>query len=462
MDQQSSGAFECFWGSAPDRPRVVIVGAGFAGVAAAKALADSDVEILLLDRRNHHIFQPLLYQVATAVLAPSDVATPIRTLAAKQPNLTVELAEVTAISPTARTVTATLLDNRSVEIGFDYLVVATGVRPSYFGHDEFAAHAPALKTLADAEMIRGKILSAYELAELSDDPNERARLTTFVLVGGGPTGVELAASIAQMARVTLKRDFRRLHPDETQVILLEGASRILATFDPKLSAAVTRQLGRLGVSVRTGAIAQAVDADGVVVAGERIRAATVLWTAGVAASPLAAQAGGPTDRAGRAHVGPLLETQDGSGIFVVGDTASLAQDGKPVPGVAQAALQQGAYVGRIVARRVRGQLEGPAFRYRDLGSMAVVGKDFAILQSPMMKLSGRLTWLIWALVHISTLPRLQNQLRVNVQWLWSYFTGQRGSRLIAEPVSAPLPRPFPRAAQADSPVVQQDPRPNVA
>lgn len=444
------------------RPHVVIVGAGFAGVAAARRLGRSDVDVLLLDRRNHHIFQPLLYQVATAVLAPSDVATPIRALAATQPNLTVELAEVTGVNPETRTLTAALPDGRTVKIGFDYLVVATGVRPSYFGHDEFASYAPALKTLSDAEAIRSKILSAYELAELSDDPVERARLMTFILVGGGPTGVELAASIAQMARVTLKRDFRRLHPDQTKVILVEGGDRLLPTFDPKLSAAATRQLARLGVRVRTGAVAQTVDADGVVVAGERIRAATVLWTAGVAASPLAAQTGASTDRAGRAQVGPQLETQSGSGVFVVGDTASLSQDGKPVPGVAQAALQQGAYVGRLIASRVRGQASGAAFRYHNKGTMAVVGKDFAVLESPAAKTSGRLTWLVWALVHIATLPRLQNQLRVNVQWLWSYFTGQRGSRLIAEPASAPPPRPAQPVAHSEMPVADQGRRPNVA
>jgi NADH dehydrogenase len=444
------------------RPQVVIVGAGFAGVAAAKALKGADVDVLLLDRRNHNIFQPLLYQVATAVLAPSDVATPIRALAAAQPNLTVQMAEVTAINPATRTLTADRPDGRTVKIGFDLLVVATGVRPSYFGHDEFATYAPALKTLGDAEAIRSKILSAFELAELSDDPVERARLTTFVLVGGGPTGVELAASIAQMARVTLKRDFRRLHPDQTKVILLEGGQRLLPTFDPKLSAAVTRQLGRLGVGVRTGSVAQAVDADGVVVAGERIRAATVLWTAGVAASPLAAQAGAPTDRAGRAQVGPNLETQGGSGIFVIGDTASLSQAGKPVPGVAQAALQQGAYVGRVIARRVRHQGEGLAFHYFNKGTMAVVGKDFAVLESPVTKMSGRLTWLVWALVHIATLPRLQNQLRVNVQWLWSYFTGQRGSRLIDEPVWAPPPRPAQPAARPAGSAAGKDQRPSAA
>jgi NADH dehydrogenase len=441
---------------------VVIVGAGFSGVAAAKRLAHSDVDVLLLDRRNHHIFQPLLYQVATAVLAPSDVATPIRAIAARQPNLTVEMAEVTAIDLAARTVSAALADGRTTTIGFDYLVVATGVLPSYYGHDEFAAHAPALKTVADAEAIRGKILRAYELAELSDDPVERTRLMTFILVGAGPTGVELAASIAQMARVTLKRDFRRLHPDQTKVILLEGGARVLPTFDPKLAAAAARQLAKLGVDVRTGAIAQAVDADGVTVAGERIRAATVLWTAGVAASPLAAQAGAAADRAGRAQVSPNLETAQGSGVFVVGDAASLAQGGKPVPGVAQAALQQGAYVGRVIAGRVRNYADGPGFRYFNKGSMAVVGKDFALLESPGMKMSGRLTWLVWAMVHIATLPRLQNQLRVNVQWLWSYFTGQRGARLIAEPVSSPPPRPAQPAARSAAPGAGKDRRPSAA
>ncbi|THD79294.1 MAG: NAD(P)/FAD-dependent oxidoreductase [Phenylobacterium sp.] len=448
--------------SAGTRPRVVIVGAGFAGVAAARALARCHVDVLLLDRRNHHIFQPLLYQVATAVLAPSDVATPIRAIAATQPNLTVEMADVTAIDLATQTLSAALPDSRTIKIGFDYLIVATGVRPSYYGHDEFAAHAPALKTLGDAEAIRSKILSAFELAELTDDPVERSRLTTFVLVGAGPTGVELAASIAQMARVTLKRDFRRLHPDQTKVILLEGGDRVLPTFDPKLAAAAARQLARLGVEVRTGAIAQAVDADGVVVAGQRVRAATVLWTAGVAASPLAAQAGAPTDRAGRAQVGAHLETEAGSGVFVVGDAASLAQDGKPVPGVAQAALQQGVYVGRVIASRVGGHAAEHAFHYFNKGSMAVVGKDFAVLESPVAKISGRLTWLVWALVHISTLPRLQNQLRVNVQWLWSYFTGQRGSRLIAEPVSPPPPRPAQPAALADSLVIDRGRRPSVA
>ncbi len=420
-----------------DRPQVVVVGAGFAGVAAARALRRCAVDVLLIDRRNHQIFQPLLYQVATAVLAPADVAAPIRQLAATQDNLTVEMAEVMAIDAPSRTLTVLLPNCETISVPFDYLVLATGVMPSYFGHDEFALHAPGLKTLTDAEAIRSKILKAYELAELTDDPVERARLMTFILVGGGPTGVELAATIAQMARVTLRRDFRRIRPDQTKVVLLEGGPRILPSFAPELGARAERQLARIGVTVRTGAVAEKVDAEGVVVGGQRITAASVLWTAGVSASPLSAMVGAHTDRAGRALVGPGLETAERSGIFVVGDTASIIQDGKPVPGVAQAALQQGAYVGKAIAARIEGRPSHAAFRYHDRGAMAVVGKNFALLQSPRVKMSGLLSWFIWAFIHVSFLPRLQNRLRVNVQWLWSYFTGQRSSRLIAEPPSSP-------------------------
>jgi NADH dehydrogenase len=423
---------------AADRPRVVIVGGGFAGVAAAQALRHSPVEVLLLDRRNHQIFQPLLYQVATAVLGAGDIAAPIRQLTATQDNLTVEMAEVTAIEAETRTVLATPASGKPMRVTCDYLILATGVRPSYFGHDEFAVHAPALKTLSDAAAIRSKILKAYELAELSEDDAERQRLLTFILVGGGPTGVELAATLAQMAQTTLVRDYRHFRTDTAQVLLIEAGARILPTFDVKLAAAAERRLGRLGVSVRTGKAVELVDEAGVVVGGQRIPAATVLWTAGVAASALAGQTGAETDRAGRAKVAPTLETADGSRIFVVGDTASLLQDGKPVPGVAQAAIQQGAHAGRLIAARVAGRTADTPFRYHDRGSMAVVGKDFAILESPTVKMSGRLTWLLWALIHITYLPRIQNRLRVNVQWLWTYFTNQRSSRLIDEILSTPL------------------------
>ena len=437
MDQQSSGAI-AYSGreGSQARPRVVIIGGGFAGVAAAKGLRHAKVDVLVIDRRNHQIFQPLLYQVATAVLAPGDVAAPLRQLGVGQPNVEAVLAEVTAVDTQGRKVTARLPNDQVIDAPFDFLVVAAGVAPSYYGHDEFAAHAPGLKNLTDAEAIRSKILKAYELAELTNDPNERRRLMTFVLVGGGPTGVELAATIAQMAQVTLRGNFRRIRPEETLVVLLEGGKRILPSFDETLTAAALRQLKRLGVSVRTGAVVEAVDGDGVIAGGERLRAATVLWTAGVAASPLSALVGAPTDRAGRAVVGPGLETTPGAGIFVIGDAANVTQDGKPVPGVAQAALQQGAYVAGAIRARIEGRAAAAPFRYHDKGSMAVVGKDFALLQAPHLKLSGRLTWLVWAFLHIATLPRLQNRLRVGVQWLWSYFSGQRSSRLIAEPPSA--------------------------
>jgi NADH dehydrogenase len=354
------------------------------------------------------------------------------------------MADVTAIDTQRRRVITQLPSGDPMEVAFDFLVVAAGATPSYFGHAEFAAHAPGLKTLADAEAIRSKILKAYELAELTNDPDERRRLMTFVLVGAGPTGVELAATIAQMARVTLRRNFRRIHPEETSVVLLEGGKRILPSFDEKLAAAAHRQLKRLGVLVRTGAIAETIDADGVVVAGERLSAATVLWTAGVAASPLAAMVGAPSDRAGRAVAGPGLETAPGSGIFVVGDAASVIVDGKPVPGVAQGALQQGAYAAQVIRARLAGHPPPPPFRYHDKGSMAVVGKNFALLQAPHFKLSGWPAWFVWAFIHIAFLPRLQNRLRVGVQWLWSYFTGQRSSRLIAEPSTASRLSPEPR------------------
>ena len=436
MDQQTSRAITYSgWEGTRGRPRVVIIGGGFGGAAAAKGFRHAKVDVLVIDRRNHQIFQPLLYQVATAVLSAGDVAAPLRQLGVSQPNAEAVLAEVTAIDTQGGKVTARLANNQVVDVPFDYLVIAAGVQPSYYGHDEFAAHAPGLKTLSDAEAIRSKILRAYELAELTDDPDERARLMTFVLVGSGPTGVELAATIAQMAHVTLRGNFRRIRPEETKVVLLEGGKRILPSFDEKLAAAAHRQLERLGVSVRTGAIVKAVDDDGVMAGDERLRAATVLWTAGVAASPLSALAGAPTDRAGRAVVGPGLETAPGSGIFVIGDAANVTQDGKPAPGVAQCALQQGGYVAKVICARIEKRAAPPPFRYHDKGSMAVVGKNFALLQAPHFKLSGSLAWFVWAFIHIAFLPRLQNRLRVSVQWLWSYFTGQRSSRLIVEPPS---------------------------
>jgi NADH dehydrogenase len=415
----------------------VIVGGGFAGLAAAHALRHADAEVVLIDRRNHHIFQPLLYQVATAVLSPAEIAAPIRQLEVKQRNVTVLLAEVTGVDVASRTIEASAPGVGVRKIAFDYLVVATGMRPSYFGHDEFARHAPGLKSLTDAEAIRAKILGAFELAATTDDEGQRARAMTFVLVGAGPTGVELAASLAQMVKVTLRGNFHRIDPTKTTIILLDAGSRVLPTFAESLSRRVTRRLTKLGVKVLTGVKVETVDEQGVIAGGTRIPSATVLWTAGVAASPIPKMLGTKTDRAGRALVDPFLRVVDAPGLFVAGDAASLMQKDHPVPGVAQAAIQEGRYVGRLIAKELKGRKVKRPFRYFDKGNMAVVGKNYAVLERGPLRTTGFLTWLAWAFIHILTLPQLQNRLRVQHQWLWSYFTGQRSSRLIPEPPRTP-------------------------
>jgi NADH dehydrogenase len=422
---------------ARQKPRIVIVGGGFAGLAAAHALRHADAEVVLIDRRNHHIFQPLLYQVATAVLSPAEIAAPIRQLEVKQRNLSVLLAEVTGVDGAAHTIEASSPGVGVARIAFDYLVVATGMRPSYFGHDEFARHAPGLKSLSDAETIRAKILSAFELAETTEDESERARQMTFVLVGAGPTGVELAASLAQMVRVTLRGNFRRIDPSKSAILLLDAGNRVLPTFAEPLSRRVTRRLTKLGVEVLTGFKVETVDERGVVAGGTRIPSATVLWTAGVAASRIPKMLATKTDHAGRALVDPFLRVVDAPGVFVVGDAASVMQREHPVPGVAQAAVQEGRFVGRLIAKELKGRSVKRPFRYFDKGNMAVVGKNYAVLERGWLRTSGFLTWLVWAFVHILSLPQSQNRLRVQRQWLWSYFTGQRSSRLIAEPPQTP-------------------------
>jgi NADH dehydrogenase len=417
----------------PQRKRVVVIGGGFAGVAATRALRHADVDVVLIDRRNHHIFQPLLYQVATAVLSPAEIAAPIRQLEVKQRNLSVLLAEVTGIDAVSRTIEASSPGVAVRKITYDYLVVAAGARPSYFGHDEFVQHAPGLKNLSDAETIRAKILGAFELAETTEDDGERARQMTFVLVGAGPTGVELAASLAQMVKVTLRGNFRHIDPAQASIILLDAGNRVLPTFAESLSRRVTRRLTKLGVKVLTGVKVETVDAQGVVAGGKRIPSATVLWAAGVAASPIPKMLGAKTDRAGRALVDPFLKVVDAPGVFVVGDAASVMQNEHPVPGVAQAAIQEGRYVGRLIAKELKGRKGKRPFSYFDKGNMAVVGKNYAVLERGWLRTSGFLTWLAWAFIHILALPQLQNRLRVQRQWLWSYFTGQRSSRVIPEP-----------------------------
>jgi NADH dehydrogenase len=413
--------------------RVVIIGGGFAGIAAAHALRHADAEVILIDRRNHYIFQPLLYQVATAVLSPAEIAAPIRQLEAKQPNVSVLLAEVTGIDVASRTIEAATPGAGVLKIAFDYLVVATGMRPSYFGHDEFARYAPGLKSLGDAETIRAKILSAFELAATTEDEDERARQMTFVLVGAGPSGVELAASLAHLVKVTLRGNFHRIDPTKASIILLDAGKRVLPTFAESLSRRVSKRLKKLGVKVTTDVKVEKVDEQGVIAGGTRIPSATVLWTAGVAASPIPKMLGTKTDRAGRALVDPFLKIVDAPGVFVVGDAASVMQNEHPVPGVAQAAIQEGRYVGRLIAKELKGRKVTRPFRYFDKGNMAVVGKNYAVLERGWLRTSGFLTWLVWAFVHILSLPQLQNRLRVQRQWFWSYFTGQRSSRLIPEP-----------------------------
>src|SRR5262249_50012276 len=383
-----------------EKPRIVIVGGGFAGLAAARALRHADAEIILIDRRNHHILQPLLYQVARAVLSPAEIAAPIRHLEAKERNVSVVLAEVTGLDVASRTIEAALPGAGVRKIAFDYLVVATGMRPGYFGHDEFARYGPGLKSLNDAETIRGKILSAFELAATTEDEGERARQMTFVLVGAGPSGVELAGSLADLVKVTLRGNFHRIDPSKSTIILLDASNRVLPTFAEVLSRRVTRRLTKLGVKVMTGVKVETVDEQGVVAGGSRIASATVLWTAGVAASPVPKMLGTKTDRAGRALVDPFLKVVEAPGVFVVGDAASLMQNGHPVPGVAQAAIQEGNYVGRLIAKELKGREVKRPFRYFDKGNMAVVSKNYAVLERDWLRTSGFLTWLVWAFVHI--------------------------------------------------------------
>src|ERR1700733_1987956 len=338
-----------------DNPVVVIVGGGFGGLAAARALRKTAVTVILIDRTNHHLFQPLLYQVATSVLSPSQIGSPIRDILRNNDNTTVILGQVTGIDTTSPHVVVDNADRPQVPVPYDYLILATGVQQSYFGHDEFRTYAPGLKSLADAEDLRNKILRAFEMAEAEEDPARHMDLLTFVLVGGGPTGVEMASAIAVMVRGSLKRNFRRIDPTSARIILIDTGSRPLGTFAPDLSEAARRRLERLGVELRFGHPVEMVDAEGVIVAGERITSKTVIWTAGVTPSPAGKWVNAETDKAGRARVMSDLTVRDHPEIFVVGDTASLDQDGKPLPGVAQVAMQQGRYGGEAIHRRITGK-----------------------------------------------------------------------------------------------------------
>jgi NADH:ubiquinone reductase (H+-translocating) len=415
-----------------DSPVVVIVGGGFGGLAAARALKKTAATVILIDRSNHHLFQPLLYQVATSVLSPSQIGSPIRDILRNNDNTTVILGQVTGIDTAARHVVVDNADRTQVPVPYDYLILATGVQQSYFGHDEFKTYAPGLKSLADAEDLRDKILQAFEMAEAEEDPAHHKDLLTFVLVGGGPTGVEMASAIAVMVRSSLKRSFRRIDPTSARIILIDTGSRPLGTFAPDLSEAARRRLEQLGVELRFGHPVEMVDAEGVILAGERIASKTVIWTAGVTPSPAGKWVNAETDKAGRARVMSDLSVRDHPEIFVVGDTASLDQDGKPLPGVAQVAMQQGRYAGEAIHRRVTGKPPAKPFRYFDKGNLAVVGKGFAVLQSGKVHLSGFVAWLVWGAIHLQFLAQPGLRLSVFVQWAWTILSGQRGSRLIVK------------------------------
>jgi len=405
-------------------PRVVIIGGGFGGLDAARALARAPVAITLLDRHNYHLFQPLLYQVATASLSPGDIASPIRWILRRQKNVEVLLADAKAIDPAARRI---VLDRG--EIDYDYLIVATGAAHAYFGHAEWAARAPGLKTLDDALEMRREILLAFEAAEREDDASARRRLLTFVIVGGGPTGVELAGALAEIARQSLKQDFRRIRPESARIVLVEGGPRLLAAFPESLSEAARESLTRLGVEVRTGSPVTGVDEGGVWIRDERIEAQTVLWAAGVAASPLVKSLGVPLDRAGRVVAEPTLAVPGHPEIFVVGDVCALAQDGKPLPGVAQVAKQGGAHAARNILRAIAGQRLEP-FRYRNYGDMATIGRGAAVGQPFGVRVSGFFAWIFWIFLHIFWLIGFRNRVAVMTEWAWAYVTFQRRVRLI--------------------------------
>src|SRR6266478_900647 len=410
--------------------RIVLIGAGFAGLAAAKALRHAKADVLVIDRTNHNLFQPLLYQVATTVLSPAQIASPIRGLLRNQRNTTVFLGEVNGINKDAKFVYARSENHQDVAHPYDILVIATGVTHSYFGHDEFAKFAPGLKGLADAVHIRNKVLKAFERAEAEDDPTRRQDCLTFVLVGAGPTGVELASSLAVLVRTSLKAEFRRINLGATRIVLVDMAPRVLGTFASELSEAAKRRLENLGVEVRLGHIVDRIDADGVVIGGQRIASKVVIWTAGVAPSPAGKWLNVDTDRAGRVRIQNDLTVAGHPEIFVVGDTASLDRNGIPLPGVAQVALQQGKYVGKLIHKRIAGGPAPKPFKYFDKGNMAVVGKGFAVLQTGKIHLSGFSAWLAWAAVHLQFLATSSLRVSVFLQWIWTFITGQRGSRLI--------------------------------
>jgi NADH:ubiquinone reductase (H+-translocating) len=410
-------------------PRVVIIGGGFGGLNAARALKRTPVEIVLIDRANHHLFQPLLYQVATSVLPPTEIATPIRNLLRKQQNVTVLMGEVIGVDTEKRILSVMGFDQ---PMAYDYLVLATGAQGSYFGHDEWESYAPGLKTARDALVIRNKILKAFEAAEVENDPARRKEQLTFVIVGGGPTGVEMAGALSELAHAALADEFRRIDPRSARIILLDAAPRLLMPYPENLAQKVKAKLEKLGVEVRPGQTVELVDAEGVVVNGERIRSECVIWAAGVSASPAGKWLGAETDRAGRVKVKADLSVPNHPEIFVVGDTALIEEDGKPLPGVAQVAIQGGKYAARVIRQRVQNEAPLPPFKYFDKGNMATVTRGFAVVDSKFMHTAGFIGKLGWAFLHILYLSAFENRIIVFFRWSWGIIFKQRGARVIYE------------------------------
>ena len=444
------------------RPRIIIVGAGFGGLEAARALARAPADVTVIDRHNYHLFQPLLYQVATAALSPADIAEPLRAVLRRQQNVTVLLDEVMGIDATARQVKT----RSGAGPTYDYLVLATGSQYNYFGHDDWPRLAPGLKSVDDATLIRRRLLLAFEQAESIPDPAIQRRLLTFVLVGAGPTGVEMAGALAELAHATLSRDFRHINPQTAHILLVEAGPRMLSGFPDKLTDFAQRTLERMGVEVLLDTPIEAVDEYGVIANGRRIDAANVIWCAGVAASPAARWLDVPAEQGGRVRVAPDLSVPGNADIFVIGDAAFVtARDGEPLPGLAPVAKQQGRYVGALLARRVRGEPAPPPFHYRDEGALATIGRHAAIADLGRIKLTGFIAWVLWGVVHIFFLIGFRNRLAVFVNWIWAWLTYGRGARLITgevtalAPISALLQAPEAAEGVGDAPeVLNQIPR----
>lgn len=418
-------------------PHIVIVGAGFGGLACAAKLGGAPARVTVIDRNNYHLFVPLLYQVATAALSPADIAEPIRKILRRHDNIDVLLGEVTGIDTNARQVK--LADDRAV--AYDRLVIATGSAYSYFGHDEWAAHAPALKSIEQARDLRTRLLLSFERAEMSSDPEERRALLTTLVVGGGPTGVEIAGAVAELARYTLARDFRHIDPASATIILVEAGPRILNGFPEDLANYARKELEAKGVTIMTGKAVEAIDPGCVTVAGQRIGVGTIVWGAGIKASPAARWLGIEGDRMGRIPVRPDLSVEGLQDVYALGDTAlSLDDDQKPLPGLAQVAKQQGEHLGKALARNLRDGTPLPPFRFRNRGNTAIIGRSAAIFDFGKRRMRGWFAWILWAIIHVYLLVSFEKRLLVSIQWLWRWLTYERGARLITRPAE-PEPKP---------------------